>query len=999
MKNFITFCMGLILFSSVSNVFSAPGNPYEGTFIQPNGVTFQGREFGNEFLIRMETMNPDGYVFVKNPTDGYFYYAILDSATGDFKPSTYKVGIHTPLATSYGLERDSSIILAAFAQSDSANREGSITALEDTTLTLGVILVQFADTATNIDARGGVYYKLSPPPMETTFNFYTVGQYDTMFFTQNYYNSRTNPSVKSPDGDSVFGSFRDYWNAVSYGELDVTGAILNKKNAQNKIIWYTMPQNKAYYGVDGNRRRELISRAKQAAIDSGFTPNAYSRVAVVYAGEWGNIGGWAYPDIGSYIMHEKHYRAPFNVHIGWHCHEFGHTIYINDVEWLKDLYDKKFKIGAWDVMGLGIHNGRLFRGESPPFINPYYRDSLHWSLVTSFSSDNLQTKIKPIENYRDSSVYKFKPPGIPFNQYFYIENRQYRGFDYFLPGNSPSDDTCGLLIWQSLGSLAWQWCEGNSPPWVKLRPADDTIFIPAICCFGGDKGDPFDGFIPNANDTTHPRFEFSNFTTPKSTMDTACFLTVPTNFAVRSIRPASDFSTTKNMIADIHTFWDGHIKTNTTWSGVEVIGGDVTIDANKTLTISQGTTIKFRPNFDNIKGGVDTTKCEIIALGNLKAEGSASNYVNFVSSSTSPNVGDWYGIRVQSGGSAKLKYSKIEYVYAGVTFSNSAYDTLSNSAIQACQAHGVKTTNGNLVIKDNTIQGVGIPAGGSGIKVEGGKTKIFNDTLKSCYYGVHTQNLPSKPIIEDCDFIWNVFSQSGVRSDGFANDTLRRNVFSGGFLSAAMFFNGGGGGIAYIDSCTVTNPKKGLVGINNYALKMRRSKITGFQERGAHLTTKGGDLGISPSDPGNNEIYTNYSTYPTAKAVEETGFPGSDSVKAELNWWGTNPPLASYFIGKVDYSPYLTCPVSQGCPPGGSYVRFVPEPSVSVPEKFELLGNYPNPFNLNTQITYALPVEGHVKLVIYNTLGQRIRTLVNTYEQPGFKTIRWDGKNEDRKSV
>jgi hypothetical protein len=52
-----------------------------------------------------------------------------------------------------------------------------------------------------------------------------------------------------------------------------------------------------------------------------------------------------------------------------------------------------------------------------------------------------------------------------------------------------------------------------------------------------------------------------------------------------------------------------------------------------------------------------------------------------------------------------------------------------------------------------------------------------------------------------------------------------------------------------------------------------------------------------------------------------------------------------------------------------------------LPESYRLHGNYPNPFNPSTTIAYDLPVAGSVRVVLYNMLGQELRTLV-TGERP-----------------
>ncbi|RMF69554.1 MAG: T9SS C-terminal target domain-containing protein [Calditrichaeota bacterium] len=66
-----------------------------------------------------------------------------------------------------------------------------------------------------------------------------------------------------------------------------------------------------------------------------------------------------------------------------------------------------------------------------------------------------------------------------------------------------------------------------------------------------------------------------------------------------------------------------------------------------------------------------------------------------------------------------------------------------------------------------------------------------------------------------------------------------------------------------------------------------------------------------------------------------------------------------------------------------------------VPEQFVLFQNFPNPFNAGTEITYTLPRGGVVKLILYNVLGQEVRTLQSGFQPAGRYTIRWDGVGAD----
>ena len=52
--------------------------------------------------------------------------------------------------------------------------------------------------------------------------------------------------------------------------------------------------------------------------------------------------------------------------------------------------------------------------------------------------------------------------------------------------------------------------------------------------------------------------------------------------------------------------------------------------------------------------------------------------------------------------------------------------------------------------------------------------------------------------------------------------------------------------------------------------------------------------------------------------------------------------------------------------------------------------NFPNPFNPSTTFQYDLPIRSHVTLVIYDILGEEVTRLVNTTQDAGSKTIRWN---------
>ena len=62
--------------------------------------------------------------------------------------------------------------------------------------------------------------------------------------------------------------------------------------------------------------------------------------------------------------------------------------------------------------------------------------------------------------------------------------------------------------------------------------------------------------------------------------------------------------------------------------------------------------------------------------------------------------------------------------------------------------------------------------------------------------------------------------------------------------------------------------------------------------------------------------------------------------------------------------------------------------------KFELQANFPNPFNPETTISYLLPEQTDVQISIFNMLGQKVKTLVDTRQGPGSFTVKWDGRSD-----
>jgi len=70
------------------------------------------------------------------------------------------------------------------------------------------------------------------------------------------------------------------------------------------------------------------------------------------------------------------------------------------------------------------------------------------------------------------------------------------------------------------------------------------------------------------------------------------------------------------------------------------------------------------------------------------------------------------------------------------------------------------------------------------------------------------------------------------------------------------------------------------------------------------------------------------------------------------------------------------------------------DPAILIPEVFALHQNYPNPFNPTTTLRYDLPEDAIVNITIYDMMGRVVKTMVNTQQNAGFKSVRWNATND-----
>jgi hypothetical protein len=107
------------------------------------------------------------------------------------------------------------------------------------------------------------------------------------------------------------------------------------------------------------------------------------------------------------------------------------------------------------------------------------------------------------------------------------------------------------------------------------------------------------------------------------------------------------------------------------------------------------------------------------------------------------------------------------------------------------------------------------------------------------------------------------------------------------------------------------------------------------------------------------------------------------TVYAINNYYGPGTPDSAKFSPGVIYIPYyLSDPWLK---------RHIIE---DAPFTYSIDSNYPNPFNPQTTISFNLIEPAQTRVLIYNVLGQKIKTLVNEYLSSGQYSYIWDGRTD-----
>jgi len=113
------------------------------------------------------------------------------------------------------------------------------------------------------------------------------------------------------------------------------------------------------------------------------------------------------------------------------------------------------------------------------------------------------------------------------------------------------------------------------------------------------------------------------------------------------------------------------------------------------------------------------------------------------------------------------------------------------------------------------------------------------------------------------------------------------------------------------------------------------------------------------------------------KAEINTPAPGEQDPRSNGEWLAYSQDTFTY-LGFHEFDPTVSV-----------------TPAAVVDFPFELLPNYPNPFNPSTNICFVLRQRCQLKITIYDLQGRLVKTLTNRWMEPGFHQIPWKGKDKN----
>ncbi len=427
----------LLSIAGSSALFGVPACPSALWLTQPDGTPFQARLRGDERSHWEE--NAEGFSIARDPVTRRWCFAVRD-AGGRLVPSAEVVGVGRPEAL--GVSRHLMPVLSSAASASVSSASGSasrVASAPSAPSRQGAAPVSQEIVSTRGPLRGLVILA----NFSDTTTQYTQAEFDALFNQLGY------------NRDGCAGSVREYYDEVSYGQLDFQNTV---------TAWVTLPNTHDYYGSDAPEKDAngsmIVFDAIHELFLQGFDFSPYDsdgdgeldHLCVIHQGRgqevvgndpnhlWSKAWTWDGPVGQDGVLWRKAHTEPevYGADAGPAAiqrpgvivHEAGHFL------GLPDLYDTDYSskgVGDWDVMAAGSWNNE---GKTPAHFSSWSKWKLGWLTPTELLSNG----VRSLPNLAASASAYLIRERYDSRESLLVENRAAVGFDAALP-------SFGMLIW------------------------------------------------------------------------------------------------------------------------------------------------------------------------------------------------------------------------------------------------------------------------------------------------------------------------------------------------------------------------------------------------------------------------------------------------------------------------------------------------------------------------------------------------------------------------